>query len=122
MLFWAEIYHQAKSLPSFILRPLFLAINGAVYAAQIGLWIYMGLAPKDRLIHPSCLPASALCTKLVVQDRLEPVISVLRSRLCDDPPFQPARSLCMAVLAVTLFLSQPVNCRMAALPVTAPFC
>ena len=48
VLFWAEIYHQAKSLPSFILRPLFLAINGAVYAAQIGLWIYMGLAPKDR--------------------------------------------------------------------------
>ena len=64
MLFWAEIYHQAKSLPSFILRPLFLAINGAVYAAQIGLWIYMGLAPKDRWVHRSCISASALRTEL----------------------------------------------------------
>ena len=84
MLFWAEIYHQAKSLPSFILRPLFLAINGAVYAAQIGLWIYMGLAPKDRWVHCSCVSASPLRPEHIVQDGLEPPVVVLQSGTSDS--------------------------------------
>ena len=87
MLFWAEIYHQAKSLPSFILRPLFLAINGAVYAAQIGLWIYMGLAPKDRWVQVCVPPATALRTELTVHDRSEPVTFVLQSGTFEPRPF-----------------------------------
>lgn len=35
VLFWAEIYHQARSLPTGALRPAFLAANALVYAAQV---------------------------------------------------------------------------------------
>lgn len=41
VLFWAEIYHQARSLPVNKHRPTYLMINGAVYAIQIGIWIYV---------------------------------------------------------------------------------
>ena len=34
VLFWAEIYHQARSLPASSLRPAFLGLNAAVYAVQ----------------------------------------------------------------------------------------
>ena len=35
VLFWAEIYHQARSLPTGSLRPAFLGLNAAVYAVQV---------------------------------------------------------------------------------------
>jgi len=38
VLFWAEIYHQARSMPTGSLRPVFAAINVAVYAVLGGLW------------------------------------------------------------------------------------
>jgi Protein of unknown function (DUF1084) len=44
VLFWAEIYHQARSLPTGALRPTFLAVNLAVYAVQVGFWVYSGAA------------------------------------------------------------------------------
>lgn len=37
MLFWAEIYYQARSLPTGSLRPLFVLLNAAVYAIQVRL-------------------------------------------------------------------------------------
>lgn len=40
VLFWAEIYHQARSLPADRLRPGFLVMNGAVYFIQVVIWIY----------------------------------------------------------------------------------
>jgi hypothetical protein len=36
VLFWAEIYHQARSMPTGSLRPIFIAFNALVYAAQVG--------------------------------------------------------------------------------------
>lgn len=45
VLFWAEIYHQARSLPTGRLRPAFVLINAVVYAIQSALWVYMGLSP-----------------------------------------------------------------------------
>ncbi|KAH7422472.1 hypothetical protein KP509_12G010400 [Ceratopteris richardii] len=39
VLFWAEIYNQATSLPTENLRPGFLAINGAMYFIQIVIWL-----------------------------------------------------------------------------------
>lgn len=36
VLFWAEIYHQARSLPTTALRPIFISFNGLVYAVQVG--------------------------------------------------------------------------------------
>jgi Protein of unknown function (DUF1084) len=35
VLFWAEIYHQARSLPTANLRPIFIGANCVVYAVQV---------------------------------------------------------------------------------------
>ena len=36
VLFWAEIYHQARNLPTSSLRPMFVMFNALVYAVQVG--------------------------------------------------------------------------------------
>lgn len=41
VLFWAEIYHQARSEPAHKLRPTYFIINGFIYLIQIIIWIYM---------------------------------------------------------------------------------
>ncbi|ONK60681.1 uncharacterized protein A4U43_C08F21410 [Asparagus officinalis] len=46
VLFWAEIYHQARSLPIDKLRPSYMIINGVVYGIQICIWIYAQVSPK----------------------------------------------------------------------------
>eukprot|EP00244_Chara_vulgaris_P003043 TRINITY_DN1546_c0_g1_i2.p1 TRINITY_DN1546_c0_g1~~TRINITY_DN1546_c0_g1_i2.p1 ORF type:complete len:306 (+),score=46.48 TRINITY_DN1546_c0_g1_i2:637-1554(+) len=45
VLFWAEIYHQARSLSTEYLRPIFLGINIFVYVVQSGIWAYMYAHP-----------------------------------------------------------------------------
>ncbi len=35
VLFWAEIYHQARSLPTSKLRPIFVTANAVVYIVQV---------------------------------------------------------------------------------------
>ena len=37
VLFWAEIYHQARSMPTASLRPFFIVLNVAVYCIQVGI-------------------------------------------------------------------------------------
>ncbi|KAE8721801.1 Tobamovirus multiplication protein 1 [Hibiscus syriacus] len=44
VLFWAEIYHQARSLPVDKLRPAYYSINGLIYFAQACLWISVRLS------------------------------------------------------------------------------
>jgi hypothetical protein len=44
VLFWAEIYYQARSLPTSSLRPLFVIINIVVYLIQGVLWIFASLS------------------------------------------------------------------------------
>ncbi|GLT29379.1 hypothetical protein SLA2020_042510 [Shorea laevis] len=41
VLFWAEIYHQARSLPTDRLRIFYMAINGGIYFIQVCIWIYL---------------------------------------------------------------------------------
>ncbi|KAF9608260.1 hypothetical protein IFM89_008545 [Coptis chinensis] len=41
VLFWAEIYHQARSLSIDKLRPSYLIINGIVYFIQVCIWLYV---------------------------------------------------------------------------------
>lgn len=41
VLFWAEIFHQARNLPIDKLRPAYYAINAVVYLIQIGIWIFI---------------------------------------------------------------------------------
>ncbi|KZV55176.1 tobamovirus multiplication protein 1 [Dorcoceras hygrometricum] len=40
-LFWAEIYHQARSLPTDKLRISYISINSAIYFIQFCIWIYL---------------------------------------------------------------------------------
>ncbi|KAI3466579.1 hypothetical protein Pfo_023242 [Paulownia fortunei] len=41
VLFWAEIYHQARSLPTDKLRIFYISINGAIYFIQVCIWVYL---------------------------------------------------------------------------------
>ncbi|XP_008812434.2 tobamovirus multiplication protein 1 [Phoenix dactylifera] len=41
VLFWAEIYHQARSLPTDKLRTVYISVNSVIYIIQVGIWIYL---------------------------------------------------------------------------------
>nr|DAD17767.1 TPA_asm: hypothetical protein HUJ06_019230 [Nelumbo nucifera] len=41
VLFWAEIYHQARSLPTDKLRLVYILVNCGVYLIQVCIWIYL---------------------------------------------------------------------------------
>ncbi|EFN54962.1 hypothetical protein CHLNCDRAFT_134731 [Chlorella variabilis] len=47
VLFWAEIYYQARSLPTGSLRPAFVVMNLGVYAIQIGLWVFCSVSGTE---------------------------------------------------------------------------
>ncbi|KAI7740154.1 hypothetical protein M8C21_009386 [Ambrosia artemisiifolia] len=51
VLFWAEIYHQARSLPTDKLRPAYFIINGIVYVIQICIWTYMRFSKTAAAIE-----------------------------------------------------------------------
>lgn len=46
VLFWAEIYHQARGLPTESLRPGFLITNAVIYVVQLVIWCYVLLQPQ----------------------------------------------------------------------------
>ncbi|XP_078441967.1 tobamovirus multiplication protein 3-like [Wolffia australiana] len=50
VLFWAEIYYQARSESTDELRPYFYATNAVVYSVQIFLWLLLWWKPV-RAIH-----------------------------------------------------------------------
>ncbi|XP_031127031.1 tobamovirus multiplication protein 1-like [Ipomoea triloba] len=41
VLFWAEIYHQARSLPTDKLKIFYISINAGIYIVQAGIWVYL---------------------------------------------------------------------------------
>ncbi|CAN6546669.1 unnamed protein product [Malus baccata var. baccata] len=41
VLFWAEIYHQARSLPTDKLRIVYVSVNAIMYFIQVCIWIYL---------------------------------------------------------------------------------
>lgn len=49
VLFWAEIYHQAKSLPTDKLRIVYVSVNAGVYLIQGCLWIYLWLDDSNMV-------------------------------------------------------------------------
>ncbi|KAM0061915.1 hypothetical protein Hdeb2414_s0004g00141801 [Helianthus debilis subsp. tardiflorus] len=51
VLFWAEIYHQARSLPTDKLRPAYFIINGVVYFLQVCIWIYMRFSSTTAAVE-----------------------------------------------------------------------
>ncbi|KAH0681041.1 hypothetical protein KY284_022126 [Solanum tuberosum] len=50
VLFWAEIYYQARAVSTDALRPSFFTINGVVYAIQIILWLIIWWKPVPALV------------------------------------------------------------------------
>lgn len=44
VLFWAEIYHQARNLSADKLRPSYYTVNGLIYFIQVCIWIYLGVS------------------------------------------------------------------------------
>ncbi|WOK92818.1 tobamovirus multiplication protein 3-like [Canna indica] len=50
VLFWAEIYYQARSVSVNGLRPCFYSINAVVYAIQIILWLLMWWKPVQAMV------------------------------------------------------------------------
>jgi hypothetical protein len=53
VLFWAEIYHQARNprSPPSALRPVFVVVNLAVYTVQVALWIYLGVTEERHRVN-----------------------------------------------------------------------
>ncbi|KAB1993841.1 hypothetical protein E1A91_D13G062500v1 [Gossypium mustelinum] len=51
VLFWAEIYYQARSLPINKLRPAYYSINGFMYFAQACIWISVRLSHSPIAIE-----------------------------------------------------------------------
>ncbi|XP_028761882.1 tobamovirus multiplication protein 1-like [Neltuma alba] len=49
VLFWAEIYHQARNLSTDKLRIIYASINSAVYFIEICIWIYLWI-DYDRVV------------------------------------------------------------------------
>ncbi|KAG8385722.1 hypothetical protein BUALT_Bualt03G0074800 [Buddleja alternifolia] len=41
VLFWAEIYHQARSMPTDKLRIIYISVNAAMYFIQGCIWVYL---------------------------------------------------------------------------------
>ncbi|KAF5194041.1 Tobamovirus multiplication protein [Thalictrum thalictroides] len=50
VLFWAEIYYQARAVSTDGLRPSFYTINAVVYAIQIAMWLVLWWKPIPVLI------------------------------------------------------------------------
>jgi len=48
VLFWAEIYHQARTLPTNNLRPTFIIFNICVYVVQVVIWVIILLSPPEN--------------------------------------------------------------------------
>jgi hypothetical protein len=50
VLFWAEIYYQARSLPTDGLRPAFLITNAAIYVFQACIWVCLWWSPSSVVL------------------------------------------------------------------------
>ncbi|CAN6543830.1 unnamed protein product [Malus baccata var. baccata] len=66
VLFWAEIYHQARSLPTAKLRPAYYVINGLVYFTQVCIWIFLRLSRSPVAVEVARIFFSVIsfCTAL----------------------------------------------------------
>ncbi|XP_058093679.1 tobamovirus multiplication protein 1-like isoform X2 [Magnolia sinica] len=49
VLFWAEIYHQARSLPTDKLKIVYISVNGGIYFIQVCIWIYLWINDNSVL-------------------------------------------------------------------------
>lgn len=59
VLFWAEIYHQARSMPTGSLKPIFVVLNGVVYLTQAALWTWTSTTHSERAYDISRILSAA---------------------------------------------------------------
>ncbi|GMH23951.1 hypothetical protein Nepgr_025794 [Nepenthes gracilis] len=50
VLFWAEIYYQARGISTDGLRPSFYSINAVVYVVQIAMWLFLWWKPIPAVV------------------------------------------------------------------------
>ncbi|CAM8935237.1 hypothetical protein QQ045_013042 [Rhodiola kirilowii] len=60
VLFWAEIYYQARSQPVDKLRPSYYAVNAVVYFVQVCIWIYVRISRSPISVEVAKLFFSAV--------------------------------------------------------------
>lgn len=96
VLFWAEIYYQARSLPTGSLRPAFVVMNLAVYAIQVGAALHAAMAwagrrpPGVRPPRPFCPCALLLHWRAVLLPHLPVALTALTHPL---PPLHIGRAV-----------------------------
>ncbi|KAL8254333.1 hypothetical protein R6Q59_032554 [Mikania micrantha] len=61
VLFWAEIYYQARGVSTDCLRPTFYMVNGVIYAIQIALWLVIWWKPVRVMVIFSKLFFAGVC-------------------------------------------------------------
>ncbi|KAL8208266.1 hypothetical protein R6Q57_007678 [Mikania cordata] len=61
VLFWAEIYYQARGVSTDCLRPNFYMVNGVIYAIQIALWLVIWWKPVRVMVIFSKLFFAGVC-------------------------------------------------------------
>eukprot|EP00798_Chlamydomonas_sp_ICE-L_P015966 gene15966-22097_t len=59
VLFWAEIYHQARGLPTGSLRPIFVGMNVTVVFIQAALWTLSWLSGTEQMADMAFLFSEA---------------------------------------------------------------
>ncbi|GMY39044.1 tobamovirus multiplication protein 1-like isoform X1 [Fagus crenata] len=66
VLFWAEIYYQARSLPIDKLRPAYYVINGLIYIIQVSIWIFGRLSQSHFSVEAAKIffSVSSFCVAL----------------------------------------------------------
>ncbi|KAG8062917.1 hypothetical protein GUJ93_ZPchr0003g17641 [Zizania palustris] len=62
VLFWAEIYHKAKNLPTDKLRIIYMSVNGVIYVIQVCIWVYLGTSDNPLLDPVSKIFISVVST------------------------------------------------------------
>ncbi|KAL2636132.1 hypothetical protein R1flu_007611 [Riccia fluitans] len=75
VLFWAEIYHQARSLPTDNLRPAFVLINITVFVIQAFIWYSLWWNPNSFIetvakLYFACVSLAAAAGFLLYGGRL----------------------------------------------------
>uniref|UniRef100_A0A7N0ZWU7 THH1/TOM1/TOM3 domain-containing protein n=1 Tax=Kalanchoe fedtschenkoi TaxID=63787 RepID=A0A7N0ZWU7_KALFE len=60
VLFWAEIYYQARSLPVDKLRPSYYTVNAVVYFIQVCIWMYVRISRSPISIEVAKIFFSAV--------------------------------------------------------------
>ncbi|XP_028753107.1 tobamovirus multiplication protein 1-like [Neltuma alba] len=60
VLFWAEIYHQARRTPAHRLRPAYFIINGIIYFTQVCIWISLTISRTSATVEAAKLFLSVI--------------------------------------------------------------